>query len=220
MFGVVSRNSWHGITVAALLLSALLAGCSSTSLSSLMGSKPAAAGTDANASAPAPLAFECPSVTVRDGAATLSVSANPADQSAVNMKYQVTIGQTARECRLVGQTVMMKVGVQGRVILGPAGAPGQVDVPMRLAVVKTGVDQQAITTKFQRVSVTVPEGNTNVLFTQVEDELSFPMPKGAEIDDYVVYVGFDPVTAEEMDKTRKRPAPAKSPKTAKPKRTS
>ena len=207
---MVSRSSRHGIQAAALVLSALLGGCSSTSLSSLMGSKPAADASASNASAAAaPVAFECPQVTVRDGASTLSVSADPSDQSAVNMRYQVTIGQMARECRLVGQTVTMKVGVQGHVILGPAGGPGQVDVPMRLAVVKTGVDQQPITTKFQRVAVTVPEGNTNVLFTHVEDAISFPMPKGAEIDNYVVYVGFDPVTAEQMDKAKKRAPPPK-----------
>ena len=36
------------------------------------------------------------------------------------------------------------------------------------------------------------------------------MPKGAEIDSYVVYIGFDPATAEEMDKAKKKPAPKPS----------
>ena len=32
----------------------------------------------------------------------------------------------------------MKVGVEGRVLLGPAGGPGQVDIPLRMAVVQEG----------------------------------------------------------------------------------
>ena len=41
-------------------------------------------------------------------------------------------------------------------------------------------------------------------FTHVEDDLKVPMPPGAEIETYVVYVGFDPLGA------RPRPA-AKQP---------
>ena len=32
----------------------------------------------------------------------------------------------------------MKVGIQGRVILGPSGRPGQIEVPLRIAVVQEG----------------------------------------------------------------------------------
>ena len=40
----------------------------------------------------------------------------------MNLRYQVTIGTTARECRMgPNNTVSIKVGMQGRVILGPEG---------------------------------------------------------------------------------------------------
>jgi len=220
MFGVVSRSSQSrfGVVAAVFVLSTLLIGCSSTSLNSILGSKSAAANANASSASaaanPEPVSFECPQIGIREGASTLAVSANPAEQTPVNMKYQVSIGQTARECHLAGQTVTMKIGIQGRVILGPAGGPGVVDVPLRLAVVREGIDPKPIQTKFERLSVTVPEGNGNVLFTHVENEISFPMPKGGEIDDYVVYVGFDPITAEQMDRNKRRPAP----KPAKPRR--
>ena len=45
-------------------------------------------------------------------------------------RYQVSIGQTARECTPAGGVMTMKVGVQGRILLGPAGGPGQVDIPL------------------------------------------------------------------------------------------
>jgi hypothetical protein len=47
-------------------------------------------------------------VQVRTGAATLTSSGNPAEPTALNMKYQVTIGTTARECRM-GPNNMVQV---------------------------------------------------------------------------------------------------------------
>jgi hypothetical protein len=184
-----------------------------SSLSSLLGSSNTAA---ANSNAAAPLQppdFECPSIGIRQGASTMSAWTNPAEQSALNLRYQVTIGQTARECRLMGTTVAMKVGMQGRVILGPAGAPGQIDVPIRLAVVKEGTEPKTVATKLQRLTVSIPPDDPNVLFTFIEDELTFPMPPGSEIDSYIVYLGFDPLAAKDE---RKRPAP----RSARPRRPS
>jgi hypothetical protein len=209
--------SWvpRGGLVAALVLGPLLAGCASPSMpsfSSLFGSSTAA--SDANASAfVLPPNFECPTVTVRSGASTLTSSSDQGEATATNLRYQVTIGNTARECRgLAGNMVSVKVGIQGRVILGPQGVPGAVDVPIRYAVVFDGVPQRTVTTRLERISVTVPPGETNVLFSHVVEGLEFPMPaRTGDIDAYVVYLGFDPVGAQEMD--RRKPArPAKPPR--------
>ncbi len=54
--------------------------------------------------------------------------------------------------------------MEGRVILGPEGAPGQIDVPLRFAVVEEGIDPKIIATKLDRVAVTVPPNDSNVLF--------------------------------------------------------
>jgi hypothetical protein len=192
-------------------LGVALAGCS---MSSIPGMSPlftgGATGTDASAAATP--SFECPSVDVRAGAGTLAISANAADQSPMNMRYQVGIGQTARECKLVGTTVTMKVGIQGRVVLGPAGTPGQIDVPMRFAVVHEGPEPKTIVTKLQRIQVVVPEGAPNVAFTLIEEELSFPMPRGGDIDSYIVYIGFDPnAVREQPRRPERRPPPRRNP---------
>jgi hypothetical protein len=205
----------RGVLVAVLVLGPLLAGCASPSMpsfSSLFG--PGATATDANASAfTLPPNFECPTVTVRSGASTLTSSADQGEATATNLRYQVGITNTARECRAAaGNMVSIKVGIQGRVILGPQGAPGTVDVPIRYAVVFDGVPQRTITTKLERISVTVPPDDPNVLFSHVVEGLEFPMPtRTGDIDAYVVYIGFDPVGAQEMD--RRKPArPAKPPR--------
>ena len=200
----------------AISLWALLAGCSSMDSLSMFGSSKSstdASSASASASAVPAVDFECPTIGIRQGAGTYKLSAPTADQSAaMTTRYQVGIGQTARECRQVGTTVTMKIGVQGRVVLGPAGTPGELDVPLRFAVIKEGVDPKTIMTKLQRIHVTIPSGDTNVAFTHVEEDISFPMPKDAgDIDSYVVYIGFDPMGAKEFE--RKRPAkPAPKPK--------
>jgi hypothetical protein len=177
----------------------------------MFGSSSQAGDANASAANTLPANFECPTVTVRSGASTLTSAADAGEPTATNLRYQVSIANTARECRgAAGNMVSVKVGVQGRVILGPQGAPGTVDVPIRYAVVFDGVPQRTITTRLERISVTVPPDDPNVLFSHVVEGLEFPMPKANEIDSYVVYIGFDPVGAQEMD--RRKPArPAKPP---------
>jgi hypothetical protein len=222
MFGVGAFELWlarRGRMAAAVLLCPLLAGCSASlsSVSSLFGSSPpastaAAAATNASAAAgELPMSFECPDVQVRQGAATLTSSANPAEPTALNLRYQVSISTTARECHLLpGNTVSIKVGMQGRVILGPEGHPGPVDVPIRFAVVREGVDPKPITTRLDRVAVEVPPDDPNVLFTHVAEGLQFPLPKGNEIDAYVIYVGFDPAGLHEPARKKPRAAPRRN----------
>jgi len=48
-----------------------------------------------------------------------------------------------------------------------------------------------------------------VMFTHIEEDLAFPMPRGNAIDSYVVYIGFDPVGAQEMDRRRPPARPAR-----------
>ncbi len=133
----------------------------------------------------------------------------------MNLRYQVTIGTTARECRMgPDNMVMIKVGMQGRVIIGPEGAGSiSIDVPLRFAVVRETVESRVITTKLDRVAVAVPLNEGNVLFSHVAEGLEFPMPRGGDLDNYVVYVGFDPASVQAIEKKpkpRQKPAPKNS----------
>ena len=96
----------------------------------------------------------------------------------------------------------IKVGAQGRVILGPFGTPGSLDVPLRYAVVREGPEPRMIVTKFKRAGATIAPGQTHVQFVDIEEGLSFPLPSAAELSAYVVYVGFDEIG----DRNEKKPA--------------
>ena len=66
--------------------------------------------------------------------------AAPGKQAVGNdVRFQATITRTARECSINGGEITARIGIQGRVIAGPAGAPPSVQVPLRVAVVQGGV---------------------------------------------------------------------------------
>jgi len=98
--------------------------------------------------------------------------------------------------------MFIKVGVEGRVLIGPMGAPGAVDVPLRYAVVREGPEPRVIVTRFKRIGATIAPGQTRAQFTDIEEGLMFPLPSAAELAAYVVYVGFDEIG----DATQKKPA--------------
>jgi len=153
--------------------------------------------------------IDCPGVEIRQGASTFQQSGADNGSAALSLRYQANFIRFARECALRSGNVVMKVGVEGRVILGPAGGPGPITLPVRLAVVKEGLEPKVIWTKFYMVPVVVPPGQPNVLFTHVEEDMSFPNPPGDGLDAYVVYVGFDPDSAEAEKKKPAKPAPKK-----------
>jgi hypothetical protein len=210
-----------GICAAGLMLGGfLLSGCSSASLlgaQDASGTSPtfssrissffasATPGTSQPHS-PTPSApeIECPGVDIRNGASTLNIAAKGDQATAGDLRYQLSFGQTARECTVQGETLNIKVGVQGRLILGPMGAPGSVDVPLRYAVVREGPEPRTIVTKFKRSTATIAPGQTHVQFVDIEENLNFPLPAPTELDAYVVYVGFDEIG----DPSEKKPVRA------------
>jgi hypothetical protein len=149
-----------------------------------------------------PVATSCPELDVREGAATLTIPPDNAD--ALALRYQGSIGKMSRDCNVSNGVMRMKIGVQGRILLGPAGGPGHLDVPLRLTVVREGPQPKPIIAKSYKVPVTIPQGQTNVPFTQIDENFIFPVPPGDDLSDYVVYVGFEPVT-EAKKPAKKRP---------------
>jgi hypothetical protein len=133
----------------------------------------------------------CPPVTVRAGASTFKVGAPGKEAVGNDLRYQATITKIARECTINGGEITAKIGIQGRVIAGPAGAPPSVQVPLRVAVVQAGIGEKVIATKAYQTTVAMTE-DSSVPFVLVAEDLVYPAPKGAVADSYVFYVGFDP----------------------------
>jgi hypothetical protein len=133
----------------------------------------------------------CPPVTVRAGASTFKVGAPGKEAAGNDLRYQATISKTARECSINAGQITARIGIQGRVIAGPAGAPPSVQVPVRVAVVQAGIGEKVIATKAYQTTVAMTE-DSSVPFVLVAEDLVYPAPTGAAADSYVFYVGFDP----------------------------
>jgi hypothetical protein len=119
----------------------------------------------------------CPPVGVIEGGAALQAYSGGRVGDAGALRNQITLGQLAREC--AGQpdgSTLVKVGIQGRALLGAGGGAGRFDVPVRV-VVKRG--STIIANRLRRVAVTIPAGDTQGTFTIIEDGIVIP-PVDAE----------------------------------------
>ena len=145
--------------------------------------------------------LSCPPVSIRAGASTYAVAAPGKQPVGNDLRFQATITRTARECSINGSEITARIGIQGRVIAGPAGAPQTVQVPLRVAVVQSGISEKTIATKAYQTTVTMSEGGSEP-FTLVADDLVYPAPSGAVADNYVFYIGFDPQALKPEPKPR------------------
>src|SRR5262249_12981453 len=140
---------------------------------SLFGGKSDEQPAQAPAQAPAPAGpqedMDCPSVTVRAGASTYAVAAQGKQAIGNDVRFQASITKMARECTRNGGEVTARIGIQGRVIAGPAGAPTTVEVPLRIAVVIGGVGEKVVASKAYRTTVEMSEGGS-VPFTFVAED--------------------------------------------------
>jgi hypothetical protein len=203
----------RGLTVLAFA-AAMLSGCGGGSMfgsgssdspsigdrfSQLFGSKSQAVGETSPASPDNDLT--CPTVAIRPGASTFAVGMPGKDATGTDLRYQATITRTARDCNLANGQITARIGIQGRIIAGPAGAPTTVDVPLRVAVVQDGVTPKTIFTKAYQTNVSmVADGS--VVFSMVAEDVVYPPPAGAAGDSYVFYIGFDPSALKPEPKPR------------------
>jgi hypothetical protein len=140
-------------------------------------------------------------VKIRAGASTYAVAAPGKQPVGNDLRFQASIHKTARECSLNGGVITARIGIQGRVIAGPAGAPASVQVPLRVAVVQGGISEKTIATKAYQTTVNMTETGSEP-FTLVAEDIVYPVPPGASGDNYVFYIGFDPQALKP-----ERPAP-------------
>jgi hypothetical protein len=151
----------------------------------------------------------CPNVDIRQGAGTITINTNARDPQAMQLRYQISVGQMARECANVAGNLNIKVGMQGRIVLGPAGGPGTIEVPVRYALVEEGAQPKTVYSKLYRVPVSVADGQPSVTFSHIEEAMSVPMPTPVVFDRYVIYVGFDPLGSAQERQPAKKKRPAK-----------
>jgi hypothetical protein len=132
----------------------------------------------------------CPEIKILDGTSADRVYAPGSEQSNETVRYQFSIDDVARDCQVSGAQVAMKVGVAGRVLLGPAGSPGAFPAPIRVAIININTETPVVS-KLYQVPTSVPDGQTEAPFTLVTDPLTVPVTGQHFALDYTIKVGFD-----------------------------
>jgi hypothetical protein len=132
----------------------------------------------------------CPRAIIRGGTETHRTfvgNVKKDDPGALNsLKFQSTITEVARECNYSPNNLNMRIGIKGRVINGPTGHTGTINVPVRVAVANTA--NEVLYSILHQVPVTIPEGGSNALFSYVDSGINIPPPENSNL---IVYVGFD-----------------------------
>ncbi len=131
----------------------------------------------------------CPPVQVRSGTETFQIFERGQEGNAGAVRYQASLGKTARECsRPDPQTLAVKIGLEGRVVAGPRGGAGQVDLPLRVAAAKQSTND-LLFSQLYRLTVPVQAPSFSVDFSQVISDVRFAV--APEDQDIIVFVGFD-----------------------------
>ncbi len=108
----------------------------------------------------------CPALDILENKAAYR-GGTPAQQAS-GVAFQASIAMWRRECAFQGGQLRIRVGVEGRVLLGQNGRPGTFSVPVRV-VVKRRSD--VVAQRFVRLSVTVPANDTQADFVHVEENV-------------------------------------------------
>ena len=150
----------------------------------------------------------CPAIEVLDGTGAQRISDNAAAGNA-GLRHQYSISDVARECHVSGGQMTLKVGVEGKVLLGPIGAPGQFSIPVRIAVVDRA-DDKPVVSKLYSVAASIPAGQGGTSYSLVADQIVVSFAAGRKAADYGIKVGIDTAGKSEGGAKAARPRkPAK-----------
>lgn len=111
----------------------------------------------------------CPQVIVADGGAALRAQSG---EDSGSLRYQISITDVARECTPTGNGgFRLKVGVEGRILLGPAGSPGSYGATLTTMVTR---GTTTVARRAARIGGAIPAGQGGVDFSHIEDGIVVP----------------------------------------------
>ncbi len=179
---------------AALVVSLTLAGCG---VGSLVGDGSNTANQLADTTATAneisqiqssalpAIATECPPIKVRDGGESIFAYANNRLGDARALQFQAVIDGQSRNCVVSNGLITVKMGVVGRLVLGPSSSQNSMTLPLRFAVER---DEITVFSQVYNIPMTVTPPSQSEEFVKVVENVAIPYLGG---EDIVIWVGFD-----------------------------
>lgn len=131
------------------------------------------------------IATECPPIKVRNGGGALFSYADRKTGDARALQFQAVIDKQSRNCIVSNGLITVKMGVVGRLLLGPEGQQRDYTLPIRFAVER---DQQAVFSQKYDIPVNVTAPSQSEEFVKVVENVAIPYLGG---EDITIWVGFD-----------------------------
>ncbi|MBO6554110.1 MAG: hypothetical protein JJ926_13940 [Roseitalea sp.] len=125
----------------------------------------------------------CPRVTLLEGTAYLRTYTDGNEGNPDEVVHQAVISDVTRTCRYRNGQLFMTVAAAGRVVNGPKGAPGSLNLPVRVAI-RAG--ENLPYSQLGRIDVAMGGGATQFIFR--DDQIVLPEPETRNLQ---VIVGFD-----------------------------
>jgi len=131
------------------------------------------------------IATKCPPVKITPGAEALFYYGGGKPGNPDSLHYQAEFDQETRNCVVSNGQIAVKMGVSGRVLLGPAGKETSVKVPLKVTVDRNGM---AVFSENYAVPVAITPPAQSAEFVKVVDNIAIPYLNG---DDITIWVGFN-----------------------------
>lgn len=132
------------------------------------------------------IATECPPIKVRAGGEAIFSYADNKIGDARALKFQAVIDKQSRNCVVSNGLITVKMGVVGRLLLGPVGEQRDFTLPVRFVVER---DEQIVFTQRYDLPVQVTAPSQSEEFVKVVENVAIPYLGG---EDITIWVGFDP----------------------------
>lgn len=123
----------------------------------------------------------CPTVGLRAGTAYYRTYSG--EESQENIVHQASITDVTRQCTLSGSDIVVNVAAAGRLITGPKGSTGTVEMPIRVVAMR---GDEVLYSELTNYSATMESGSSQFLFSDADVRIP-----AAQADDVRLFVGFD-----------------------------
>jgi hypothetical protein len=168
--------------------------------SSAPSDQPVSAGAQTAALDTGPKEVNCPQIEVQDGTSAMRVGGD----ANASVRYQFDITETARECKVEGAQFAIKVGIAGRLLIGPAGTGGAYSAPLRVVVRDDGTQKPVISKLYKVDANATAATSLQAPFQFVTEPLMLPYKDRFADQDYTVLVGFDTGHVAPVEKRARR----------------
>lgn len=175
MFHII-RNS---LPILAALL--VLSGCNSTETANTLD----VAGAAEQA---APIVQgKCPRVSFREGTTFYRAYTRKGEGDPSKITYQSSLAEANRSCTLSGDQLTVNVFAAGRLLAGPQGKAGDIELPIRVVVLDKKT-QSVLYSQLSTQVVPLTGPNLTAQFVFNDPNVVIPVGAGGETE---VFVGFD-----------------------------